>query len=58
MGNYYDSELQKVLPKEGEIVSIQLRNGDTQESTKWISLNLDSIDSLQAFIDIVRGELQ
>ena len=58
MANYYDSELQRVLPKEGEIVSIRIVNGDTQKSTKWISLNLDSIDSLQAFIDIVRGELQ
>ena len=60
MGNYYDSELQRVLPdtEKNELVSIKLMNGFSHNETKWMSLNLDSIDSLQAFIDILREDLQ
>lgn len=56
--NYYDKQLQMVLPvlnsNEGEIKIKVVRD---DRSTKWMNLNLDSIESLQAFIDILREYL-
>jgi hypothetical protein len=58
MTNYYDKELQRVLPDKGEVVNIKISNGTKSTDTKWLSLNLDSIDSLQAFIDIIKEDLE
>ncbi len=59
MTNYYDKQLQRVLPKENNLkgeIKIKVVNDD--QSTNWMSLNLDSIDSLQAFIDILKEDLE
>lgn len=58
MRNYYDRELQTVIPSSGENakeIKIKVVNGD--RSTKWLSLNIDSVESFQAFLDIVREDI-
>jgi len=57
MKNYYDKELQRVLPTTAnETVMLKIVNDD--RSTKWLNINLESIESLQAFLDIVKEDLE
>jgi hypothetical protein len=58
MGNYYDEELQRVVPKEGIKSGIKIKVVNDDQSTKWMDLNLDSIESIQAFIDIIKEDLE
>ncbi len=57
--SFYDRELQGLVPKKGikPEIKIKLANEDNK-STKWMNLNLDSIESLQAFIDIIKEDLE
>lgn len=57
--NYYDRELQLIIPKKGKKSNVKIKLlGNESIVTKWMNLNLDSIESFQAFIDIMKDILE
>jgi hypothetical protein len=54
--SYYERELQRIVNKAqtnpDEIASFQFKTDS--ESTKWLNLNLESIEILRAFADIMQ----
>lgn len=56
MQNYYEKELQPIIDEKSEY-PIQVKFfGDTHQA-KHMSLNLESIESIQAFLEIVKEDL-
>ena len=53
--NYYEKQLQPIIDQTqtnpGEIFTLKIRNSNYE--TKWLSLNLESAESLKAFSDIL-----
>lgn len=58
MGNYYDDQLQPVLPDKGDKFGVRIKVSSHKGTSKWLNLNLECIESLQAFIDILKEDLE
>jgi len=61
--SYYSLQLDKVIPapeknkgRDASYVKIKIVLDD--RSTKWMSLNLDCIDSLEEYISMLKKELE
>lgn len=59
--SYYQDELDRVIPTEYSILSIKIRRDEINEnltfSTKWMSLNKDSVDVLIKFLENFKERL-
>jgi len=58
MTNYYDSELGRVLPRVDDEYGVSIKVNGAGESTKWMRLNLESIEILKDFLDIIKEDLE
>jgi hypothetical protein len=52
--SYYDSELKQLLPIDEYGISFQMKAGN--KSTKWITLNRESIISLENFLNYIKQD--
>lgn len=59
MGNYYDKELQPLLTLNNkDIKPVKVKFISDKYTTKWLNINLDSIESIQAFLEILKEDLE
>ncbi|MCP4369932.1 MAG: hypothetical protein GY797_17725 [Deltaproteobacteria bacterium] len=58
MKTYYSNEMQLMVPEKGEECAVKIKLTNQTHCTKWMDLNLDSIESLQALIDILKEDLE
>lgn len=56
MKNYYDKEFEEVITTKKNSLSLQIINVHTGQSTKWVNLNPQSIDSLISFLNKIKKE--
>ena len=59
MTNYYDKELQPLVTINNKIpLPVKVKFINDKYCTKWLNINLDSIESVQALLDILKQDLE